>query len=205
MMINSTALLTLLYEPKRIFRSRKIMALILVIMFTFCGAIIYLMQYGTQQQTIEQKISKLQDMGADNNEIIALMQKHIESLNSRIQHLSTDNKRLSVTGNKLVEQLEQASIQGKEKLVQQKQLQLELYALDQHLIRKYDSFVEQQQLYTDLKPQCEKAAANNKKCENYGQSEEIISALNAQIKFLKEKREILISEMSRSTGVSVGL
>lgn len=204
-MINSTALLTLLYEPKRIFRSRKIMGLILVIMFTFCGAIIYLIKYGTQQQTIEQKISKLQDMGADNNEIIALMQKHIESLNSRIQHLSTDNKRLSVTGNKLVEQLEQASIQGKEKLVQQKQLQLELYALDQHLIRKYDSFVEQQQLYTDLKPQCEKAAANNKKCENYGQSEEIISALNAQIKFLKEKREILISEMSRSTGVSVGL
>lgn len=132
---------------------------------------------------------------------VTVMQAHIESLNSRIKHLSLDNKRLSATGHRLVDQLQLNNASIKNKLLQTKELQIELATLDQNIIRQYENYLLQQEVFVGLKNVCKKPDAKNKKCANYAQTKHNIEELSLQIKALKAKREVLLSQIARTYGV----
>jgi chromosome segregation ATPase len=197
MKINKNTLLKIIYEPKKVLMSRTVVSCVLVSFLA--GGLIYVKHNGTKSQ---QEEAASQDGNDATNPSIAAMQSHIASLNSRIKHLSIDNKRLSTTGHKLSEQLRNTSSSIKEQLARTKELQLELYTLDQHLISKYDNFVELQKIFSEAKMECEKEKGKDrdksKKCMHYVQIRQNIEDLISQIKFLKAKREVLLSEFDRA-------
>lgn len=203
MKIHKNTLLKLIYEPKKVLFSRTILSVVLL--SSFAVAVVYSKQHGLFKNKNEIASAEVDSLDADYNNSIAAMQAHITSLNSRIKHLSIDNKRLSTTGHQLSEQLRSTSSSIKEQLAHTKELQLELYSLDQHLISKYDNFIELQKLFSEAKSECDKDKEKgknkdkSKKCLNFAQVRQNVEDLVSQIKFLKAKREVLLSEIDRTT------
>ncbi len=196
MRIPTNTLQRLIYHPRKILFSRSLLACVLVSIFV-AGAV-YVKQRNVQRQVVVQTETVYQETDADHSQSIAAMQAHIVSLNSRIKHLAVDNKRLSIAGHKLSEQLHNSNITMREKLAYTKELQSELYSMDQHLIFQYDQFIEQQINIINLKSECEKSKDKNTKCHNYYEINQALDASKVQIKFLKNKRDVLLSEISRT-------
>jgi chromosome segregation ATPase len=197
MKIQKNTLLRLIYEPKKVLLLPTVIIIAAIILFV--GVLTWIKINGHRNQ---QAFTEFNEQGTGYNQTIASMQAHIASLNSRIQHLSTDNKRLSSTGQKLSAQLRQTSSSIKEQLAHTKELQLELYTLDQHLISKYDNFIELQKQFNEAKLDCDKEKgkdkAKSKACMNFKQVRQDVEDLISQIKFLKAKREVLLSEIDRT-------
>lgn len=205
MKIHKNTILKLIYEPKKVLMTRAVFACLVVSLFT-CG-LVYIKQHGKQSSSSDADMAGYKNSGVSYGNDVVAMQAHIEALNSRIKHLSIDNKRLSSTGQKLSLQLRSTSENIKEQLAHTKEIQLELYTLDQHLISKYDNFVELQKTFVSAKSECDtdkikskgKEKIKSKSCINYAQVKQNIEDLVSQIKFLKAKREILMSELDRTT------
>jgi len=123
----------------------------------------------------------------------------MNSLISRIKHLSEDNIRLTSTGHKLFHQVEQGNSSLEEKLAASKKIHLELSTLDLDIIHKYESYIEQQRHYEKLRHECKSGKAKTKACDGFTTANEEIRATEQQIKHLHAKREILVSQLERTS------
>ncbi len=70
--------------------------------------------------------------------------------------------------------------------------------MDQHLIHKYDGYIEQQKNINELKNECEKSKDKNDKCQKYFETQQALEDSVVQTKFIKNKREVLLSEIART-------
>lgn len=181
------------------YNKRKVLLLIFLAVSMLAIGMLYIRHRINQNQMLQEDQSTDVIVIAPTNDL----QAHIASLNSRIKHLSLDNKRLSITGHKLVEQLEVGRNNMKTKLTQTKELQIDLASLDQNIIGKYENFLRQQEVFLKLHSTCGKLKGKekeDKKCTSYIQAKTNIDELNLQIKFLKAKREVVLSQIARTYG-----
>ncbi len=210
MKLSKALIQDLLMRPKAVLTSRVFSrgALACLLVSLFVGGVVYLKQHTVQKQTVQkqtvqQKIAELKNLDADYMQVITELQMHIESLNSRVKHLSMDNKRLSSTGTKLSKQLNIKQSSIAQKLSQAKVLQLELATLDHNIIRGYEDFIEQQEVVINLHLECKKSKDKNskdknKKCDSYVQMRTNADTMALQLKHLKAKREVLLSQIARA-------
>ena len=208
MIIQKKIFSDLFWQPKKVLLSRKAITIFVVILIAFSGYV-YLTQRSSRTNHKQHKVTKHQtapesilakpQVPTEHLNMINELQEHIASLNSRIKHLSLDNKRLTTTGHRLSQQLDNTSSELAKKMSKTKLIQLELATLDQNLIHRYDAFLEQQETFISLKHSCKNKKDNNQKCEKYRVLKESIESLSLQIKHLKDKREVLLSEIARSS------
>jgi chromosome segregation ATPase len=202
MIINKNFFLELYLAPKKALVSRKVHVILLVSLLV--GGLVYLRQRTVQKQSIQRKIAELKNLGADYSQVINELQAHIDSLTSRVKYLSLDNKRLSSTGERLSQQLNTKTSTIIKKLSETKALQLQLATLDQDIIRKYDNFIQQQEAFVTLKNECSKnnSKEKDKKCLGFTVIKDRQDALTLELKGLKNKREVLLSQIARfNTGL----
>jgi predicted RNase H-like nuclease (RuvC/YqgF family) len=197
MLINKTFFLEIYLNPKKFLLSRKVLAITLVSLTAI--AIVSLNQNSAAtNKDATQEVVELKYSGSDPN--VSAMQAQIDSLTSRVKHLSIDNKRLSSTGNKLSQQLDQSLAVIGEKLAKTKDLQLELTNLDQNIMRQYESLLDQQETFLELKRECKAKKDKKKGCVNFARARDGVDDLLLHIKSLKGRRDVLLSQIARSDG-----
>ena len=197
MVLNKNFFTEILLTPKKAFVARKLHVVLLVSLLV--GGLVYLKQRSVQKQSIQQKIAELKNLGSDYAQVINELQAHIDSLTSRIKYLSIDNKRLSSTGQKLSQQLTASNSKVSKKISETKSLQLELASLDQKIIHNYEVLIGQQESYISLKVECNKTKnkEHDKKCLSYALTKDKVDTVTSELKSLKHRREVLVSEIAR--------
>lgn len=161
------------------------------------GSVVYLRMDAVLQSELAQQQSASNSTIETYRGHINELSNYTRSLKSRVKHLANDNKRLSEKGSQLIANMEGQSAHKDEKLLIFTNQQHELTSLDNSIIEKYVAYIARQEISNELKIACKKGSTKSKKCEEYQQSLAELDGLASQIKYLRAKRDVALSELER--------
>jgi len=183
---------------KKFFPLRRILGYLFISLLI--GGTVYVKQSTIYKEYVEKLEVEINSLKRNHVQEVSLLESQLNSLISRIKHLSADNTRLTATGHKLYQQLEDGNLSIEEKLAANRKLFLELSTLDKDIIHKYELFIEQQKGYEKLRFECKNGKVKNKMCEAYSSINAEVKAMEQQLKHMNAKREILLSQIDRTSG-----
>lgn len=161
------------------------------------GAIVYLRMNAVLQSELAQQQSASNSTIETYRRHINELSNYTQSLKSRVKHLANDNKRLGEKGSQLIANMEGQSAHKDEQWQSYTNQQQELTILDNSIIEKFVAYIARQETSNELKIACKKGSTKSKKCEEYQESLDQLDNLASQIKYLRAKRDVTLSELER--------